>query len=195
MNHFFVVAAELMEKFLICGNCDAPIGFPHAIICTHHPEYPSYCNELNFTWKKSQGDDKFITYGMQFNFNELVLPPNERKDIQAMINRACERQQNNNINRIERFLSTSSMSMLSKSWPLKWMRNGNDKNKNKIRSNLHQQQQVNRNKFTYPVHIAHPPLFNPSIWSPSSKDAQSTQSYEVVSFSYQQQQQKETNFE
>lgn len=183
MNHFFVVTVELMEKFLICGDCMTPIGFPHVITCSGNN---SSTNELSFTWKKNKFDDKFITYGMQFCFNELLIPSN-RKDIFALINRTCEKQQNK-FGKIEKF----SFPPASKSWPLRWIRNGGDKSRvNKFRSNSqhfqHQQQVTARsnNKFTYPVHIAHPPIFNPSIWSPSLKDGKSNQNYEVVSFSYQ----------
>lgn len=170
MNHFFVVVAELMEKFLICGDCTTPIGFPHAITC-------SKSDEMNFVWKKNKFDDKFITYGMQFSFNELIIPGN-RKDILNMIGSACVKQY---CKRAEK----ASFPPASKSWPAKWLR-GNGRNGNKFRPN----QPSNRvhNKFTYPVQIAHPPIFNPSIWTPSNKDNRVERNYE--SFSYQPQYQQ-----
>lgn len=172
MNHFFVVAAELMEKFLICGDCMTPIGFPHAITCRSNI---NSSNELNFSWKKNKVDDKFITYGMQFCFNELVIPGN-RKDILAMIHNACEKHQNK-FGKVTKF----SFPPASKSWPLRWMRNG-DKNR-KFRVPQHPQLSRSCSKLTYPVHIAHPPIFNPSIWTPTNKEVKPN--FEVVSFSYQ----------
>jgi hypothetical protein len=180
MNHFFVVVAELMEKFLICGDCMTPIGFPHAITCS---SASNSGNELNFVWKKNKVDDKFITYGMQFSFNELIIPGN-RKDILTMIGSACVKQHCKNIARGER----ASFPPATKSWPSRWLRSG-DKAKNFVGNKLKQNHAVCRvgnSKFTYPVHIAHPPIFNPSVWTPSSKDdSQLQQNYEVVSFSYQ----------
>lgn len=182
MNHFFVVVAELMEKFLICGDCMTPIGFPHAPTCSSNSNNG---NELNFVWKKNKVDDKFITYGMQFSFNELIIPGN-RKDILNMIGSACVKQHCKNISRNEK----ASFPPASKSWPSRWIRSS-EKSKNcagnKLKQN-HSVYRVNSSKFSYPVHIAHPPIFNPSVWTPSLKDSSQLQeNYDVVSFSYQQQ--------
>lgn len=175
MNHFFVVGAELMEKFLICGDCMTPIGFSHTITCSSNS---NSSNELNFSWKKNKVDDKFITYGMQFCFNELIIPGN-RKDILTMINRACEKQQKKFV-KVDRF----SFPPASKSWPLKWMRGSGDRNR-RFRGYQNPLSSRSGSRMTYPVQIAHPPIFNPSIWTPSTKEPPVNQNFEVVSFSYQ----------
>lgn len=174
-----------MENFLICGNCMTPNGFPHAITCSNSR---SNKTELNFVWKKNNVDDKFITYGMQFSFDELIIP-GYRKDILTMIGSACVKQHCKNIARNEK----ASFPPASKSWPSKWLRNS-EKAKNFVGNKLKPNQALYRvdssSKFTYPVHIVHPPIFNPSVWTPSSKDSPLLeQNYDVVSFSYQPQQQ------
>lgn len=183
MNHFFVVVAELMEKFLICGDCSTPIGFPHAPACSSGG---NGSNELSFVWKKNKVDDKFITFGMQFSFNELIIPGN-RKDILTMIGSACVKQHCRNVVRGEK----ASFPPATKSWPSRWIRNGE---KGKIGNKFRPNQvacRAGNNKLTFPVHIAHPPIFNPSIWSPTSKDTPQLQqqNFEIVSFSYQPQRQ------
>lgn len=178
MNHYFVVVAELMEKFLICGDCTTPIGFPHASTCNNAGNRP---NEMNFKWKKSKIDDKFITYAMRFCFNEMITPAS-KKDIVHLITSACERSK-----RYGGRKARASFPPASKSWPLKWIRNTSDKNKSNFKLRHHQQQQIQgrSSKFTLPIHIAHPPIFHPSIWTPT-KDSHLHSKYEVVSFSYQQ---------
>src|SRR5690349_4068721 len=67
-NHWMILAAELLEKFLICGNCSTPIGFPHQPLClTKSLSKPN-------VWKKTNIDDKFITFSMNFCFNDLIIP-------------------------------------------------------------------------------------------------------------------------
>ena len=173
-NHFFVVVAELMEKFLICGYCSTPIGFPHAVTCECESN-SNKANEMNFMWRKNKVDDKFITFGMQFSFNEIIMPSN-RKDILNMISSTCAKQNLKNSNRFEKV----SFPPASKSWPSRWIRGGCKFKQSGSSTSRH-----GINKFAYPVQIVHPPIFNPSVWTPSTKDAEQLQNnYEIVSFAY-----------
>lgn len=158
MNHFYVLGAELLEKFLICG-CNVPIGFNHPPDCNiqHKP---------SFTWRKKKFDDKYITYGMKISFNDLIVP-GCRKDILTMINKACNKQRN----------GRHQLSIAGRTWPMRWMRGG-DKGRGNVRGNKHQHRGY---KFSYPMQ----PIFNPSIWTPNEKDTvQVIQNYDVISFSY-----------
>jgi hypothetical protein len=171
-----------MEKFLICGDCTTPIGFPHESTCNN---VSGSANEMNFTWRKNKIDDKFITYAMEFSFNELITPAS-KKDILNVITRACEKQKRQSRR------TRVSFPPASRCWPWKWIRNANDRNKHYTKLSQHYQQQktANRNKVKFPVFIAHPPIFHPSIWTPT-KDEDLLSEYEIVSFSYQKQQENE----
>jgi len=163
MNHFYVLGAELLEKFLICGECNTPIGFTHQPTCS--TKY-----EMNFMWRKGRIDDKFITYNMKFSFDDLLIPGRRNKIIK-MINKTllgqCQGRHNHKNNPLT----------LKNSWPLRYVRSGSSKNKNK--SHQH------RNKHSYPVNMVHQPLFNPTLWTPSNGESvQMMQNYNVISFSY-----------
>lgn len=167
MNHFYVLGAELLEKFLICGDCNTPIGFTHQPTCS--TKY-----EKSFMWKKWKIDDKFITYSMNCCFDDLIIPGRRNKIIR-MINKTLSEQCH--VRSQEKTLTPHK-----NSWPLRYTRSGSNnighvRNRNK---SYH-----HRNRYSYPVHITHPPIFNPTVWTPTSyESAQMMQNYDVVNFSY-----------
>lgn len=106
-NHFLVLAAELMEKFLLCGNCCVPIGFPHQPLCL--------TESMSNLWKKTKFDDKFITFGMNFCFDDLITP-GCRKNLLTMISNACWKQS------MRQRSPKPSLPLMTKSWPKRWLR-------------------------------------------------------------------------
>lgn len=151
MNHFYALGAELLEKFLICGECNVPIGFTHQLNCSVREE-----SEKNFKWKKTAFDDKFITFDMRFSFSELFDAP-RRKEIIKLIKRSTSKQI-----RIGNRSKTSLPLSAKSSWPGKWNRGCSKARRVKF----------SRNRRAYPVHIIHPPIFNPSAWTPHTSEVQ-----------------------
>ena len=149
-----------MEKFLICSNCSTPIGFPHQPLCL--------TESMSNIWKKTKFDDKFITFGMNFCFNDLITP-GCRKNILMMIANSCWKQS------MMQNLPKASLPLVTHSWPKRWLRG--DKKKNEKRAPMK----------TRPFnHHVHQPLFLPSIWSPHSTDsAVSETNSQFMSFCYQ----------
>lgn len=160
MNHFYVLGAELLEKFLICGECNVPIGFVHQCGCSVREE-----NERRFKWKKVARDDKFITFDMRFSFEDL-LDPQKRKEIVSLIGRTTSKQI-----RIGNHEKTSLPLATKSSWPAKWNRAGCRNRRLKVNS---------RTRISYPIHIVHPPIFHPSAWTPTRGELLK----KFVSFSY-----------
>jgi hypothetical protein len=145
-NHFLILAAELMEKFLICSNCSIPIGFPHKPLCLTK----SLIREN--VWKKTKYDDKFITFGMKFSFNDIVAP-GCRKNILTQIANSCLKQSITQ-HRHEKLTLPS----ITKTWPSAWIRDEKDKEKKPMRK-------------TYSVpDPGLPPIGNRSIWTPTGSD-------------------------
>lgn len=142
-NHFMVLAAELMEKFLICGDCSTPIGFPHQPLClTKSMSTPNI-------WKKVNFDDKFITFGMNFCFNDLLIP-NGRMDILSKIASCCMKQ--------AQVHEKTSLPLVTNSWPDRWILGNKSKKK------------IKEHKSIKTVHVGHKthPINKPSIGKPSS---------------------------
>ncbi|CAO1434245.1 unnamed protein product [Diamesa hyperborea] len=81
-NHLLVMSADLMQPFLICHYCCRPIGFSHLPLCIATKA---------IMWKKIAFDDKFITIGMNFSFDEL-FDPNCKKNILYQIMKTCSQQ-------------------------------------------------------------------------------------------------------
>jgi hypothetical protein len=159
MNHFYVLGAELLEKFFICGDCNVPIGFAHSPLC-------AISNEPKFKWMKKKFDDKYITYEMKFDFNELMNPAFRNDIIMMTVKNGLKVQK----------LHRETLPSITKMWPAKWLR-GSEKNKYK---NAKVAARNSRNKFTSLA-----PIFHPSAWTPSSNDnLHSIQNYDVISLSY-----------
>lgn len=144
-NHFLILAAELMEKFLICSNCSTPIGFPHKPLCL----IKSLTTPI--VWKKTQYDDKFITFGMKFSFNE-IFAPGCRKKILAQIANACFKQ-----SAVQR-QDKPSLPLIPKSWPRSWIRD-------EIERKPVQMQKTNSTQG-----LISPPFLSRSIWTPTGID-------------------------
>lgn len=79
-NHFLILAADLMEKFLLCTNCSSPVGFPHQLLCLTK-SMTTNSSEL------TDHDGRLITYGMNVCFNDTVIP-SQRQNIIATIDNA-----------------------------------------------------------------------------------------------------------
>lgn len=166
MNHFYVLGAELLEKFLICGECNIPIGFTHQPTCNTK-------SEMNFMWRKGRMDDKFITYKMKFSFDDLLIPGRRNKIIKELNKAMSEQCQGRNSNK-------NNPLTLKNSWTLRYVRSGSGGSKYKNKSNQH------RNKHTYPVNPVHQPLFHPTVWTPSNcESVEMMPNYNVMCFSYQ----------
>lgn len=164
MNHFYAIGAELLENFLICGECNIPIGFTHQPTC-------NIKDETNFMWRRVKYDDKFITYNMKFSFDELLIPSRRHKIIKMLNKTLLEQCQGRN--------NKNNPLTLKNTWPLRFVRSGSGGSKNKNKSRQH------RNKHRYPVHVVHQPLFHPTAWTPSNGESvQMMQNYNVISFSY-----------
>jgi hypothetical protein len=174
MNHFYVLGAELLEKFLICGDCNTPIGFTHQPAC--NTKY-----ERSFMWRKRSIDDKFITYNMKCSFDDLVVPGRRNKIIKMINKTVIEQSQVRSNDR-----TTALPFAIKNSWPLRYTRSGYIYNGNgRIKNKSYQHHRNGNNRYTYPVSIIHPPIFNPTVWSPSNDEStQMIQNYDVISFAY-----------
>ncbi|KAG5673233.1 hypothetical protein PVAND_003297 [Polypedilum vanderplanki] len=137
MNHFYVLGAELLEKFLICGECNTPMGFTHQLDC-------SIKQDKVFKWKKTNFDDKFITFDMKFSFGEL-FNPKKKKEILKLIQMTINKQ-----GQIGSSPKTSLPIDLKSSWPEKWTRN----------NQIFQSQANNENSMS-----DHPTTFNATVWT------------------------------
>lgn len=104
-----ILAAELMEKFLICSDCSTPIGFPHQPLCL------TEAMSVQNVWRKTKYDDKFITFGMNFCFNDIISP-GCGKNILTKISNECLKQS------LRTLEVKTSMPLTTKSWPERWMR-------------------------------------------------------------------------
>ena len=148
-NHFVILAAELMEKFLLCNNCSTPIGFPHQPLClTKSLSVPSI-------WKKTRYDDKFITFGMNFCFSE-IFKPRCRKNILTQIANSCLKQS------ITQRHEKTSLSYSTKSWPMRWMRGDKEKKNKEKRMQIRTVYGCDQQ----------PSMFSSSPWTPKASDAQ-----------------------
>lgn len=136
-----------MEKFLICNNCSTPIGFPHQPLClTKSMSTPN-------VWKKTNFDDKFITFAMNFCFNDLIIP-GSRKNILTQIACSCLKQCGHS-----NYQEKPSIPLVTKSWPNRWLRG--DKHKKPVKV------LVKARNVYIPTHLR---LFKPSIWTPKPED-------------------------
>lgn len=160
-NHFMVLSAEMMEKFLICNYCTVPIGFPHQPLCVAK-------STTSNIWRKTKIDDKFITYGMNFCFNDLVVP-GCRKNIMMQITNSCGKQKS--LHQQQK----CAMPLLTRAWPSRWLRSSDNRSVNR--------NQNQRSRITYPVQIAHP-IYNPSgkssIWTSTHADQLKMSNYEII---------------
>lgn len=154
-----MLAAELMEKFLLCNDCSSPIGSPHQPNCLTDAMSPSVI------WKKTKFDDKFITFGMNFNFDDIVT--GYRKNILSRLSKTCEKQ--SKLQGHEKI----SLPLVTKNWPNRWIRGGKIKNKNK------QKPAIAHSSFT------HPPLTKATVWTPRSNDSfLMSPNFDFTSFAY-----------
>lgn len=145
-NHFLVLAAELMEKFLICGYCSTPIGFPH------QPHCLTKSFSKSIIWKKIYFDDKFVTYGMKVPFNELIFS-NNHKGIRTKITECC-------MNQVRaQGQKKTLLPLVTNSWPDQWVR---DKNECK------QVKAVCAEFEAYPNTTQS--IAKPTIWTPTKSD-------------------------
>ena len=101
-NHLLVMSADLMQPFLICHYCCRPIGFSHSPLCIASKA---------LMWKKIEFDDKFITIGMNFSFDEL-FDPNCKKNILFQIMKSCSQQM-----QMKPLLNKPILPWNSKNWP------------------------------------------------------------------------------
>lgn len=154
-----------MEKFLICNNCSTPIGFPHQPLClTKSMSIPN-------VWRKTKFDDKFITFGMNFRFDELTIP-GCRKNILSHIANACLKQCRAEVH------EKTSLPLVTKSWPGRWLRGYKSKSETSVKH-----KPMMKARIAY--HPAHSPLFKPSIWTPETSDSSLMMSNnQFSSFSY-----------
>jgi phospholipase C len=192
-NHFLVLCAENLESFLICSDCRTPIGF------SHH----SKCIALSVVkpniWRKTKYDDKFITYGMKFNFYDIVSPE-YRQSIVQKIKKTCWEQQIHARHQLLR--TTKSKPFMSKSWPTRWLRGDGDRNRDekkehKIVRFQHQQQAMTtttttKSSTTTTMMIANlesPPSLesSSSSWTQVQKDIKTlpTTKLEITTFAEQ----------
>lgn len=158
-NHFLILAAELMEKFLLCNNCSTPIGFPHQPLCL--------TESMSNIWKKTKFDDKFITFGMNFCFNDFISPES-RKNVWMLIANSCWKQN------MVQSQPKVSLPLMTKSWPKRWLRG--DKKKTEKRAPM-------KTRAVYHPQ-SHQPLFQPSIWTPTSGDGFHEANYQFLSFCF-----------
>lgn len=149
-----------MEKFLICNNCSTPIGFPHQPLClTKSLSKPN-------VWKKTNFDDKFITFAMDFCFNDLIIP-GSRKNILTQIANSCLKQCRASNYRRE----MPSIPLVTKSWPDRWLRGEKNNNKKSDKT---------KHIKAHNVHSpTHPCLFKPPIWTPAPEDFSPKPSYRI----------------
>lgn len=101
-NYLLVMSADLMQPFLICHYCCRPIGFSHSPLCLASKA---------LAWKKIAFDDKFITIGMNFSFDEL-FDPNCKKNILFQIMKTCSQQM-----QMKALLHKPIIPWNSKNWP------------------------------------------------------------------------------
>jgi hypothetical protein len=149
-NLFVVAAAECMETFLFCSNCLSPVGFPHKENCLVASMSP------RSLWKKTKYDDKFITFGMNFFFDELIKPT-IRKNILAQITTSCHK---NCQVQCPKITFNPSRDI----WPLFWARSEQEKRQICDKKVGYKKQDLQLNR--------HPGLFSPSVFSQTSEDAQ-----------------------
>lgn len=150
-----------MEKFLICSNCSSPIGFPHQPLClTKSLSVPN-------VWKKTEYDDKFITFGMNFSFDD-IFSPGCRKNILSQIASSCLKQCQ------VQGREKTALPSVTKSWPGRWIRNKNKKHEIAFKANWHK-------KARAVCHNVHAPLWKPSIWTPQVNEVQRQQINEPCS--------------
>ncbi|CRK86659.1 CLUMA_CG000495, isoform A [Clunio marinus] len=164
-NHYLILSAELLEKFLICNDCSIPIGFPHKPKClTKSMSKP-------IVWKKIKFDDKFITFGMKFSFDDFVAP-GSKKNILTQIASSCLKRQNRNVGH-----EKTSMLLTTKSFPRRWVRS--DKSKSSDKNKLPRSKAVC-------IARPSPPIFKPSIWTPNQNDSSnlSKVDYEIIGFAF-----------
>jgi hypothetical protein len=109
INHFMVLASEMLEKFLVCSKCVAPIGF------IHQPKCSKESSARPNIWKKIKYDDKFITFAMKFSFHEM-LGQSGQKRILANIASACCKQN------LVQFQLKPTLTLYPKTWPSTWIR-------------------------------------------------------------------------
>lgn len=164
-NHFLILAAELMEKFLICNNCSTPIGFPHQPLC-----FTESISKPNI-WRKTKYDDKFITFGMHFRFEEITIPEC-RKDILLHIENACSKQSQFQCR------EKTSFPLTTRNWPCHWFRGNKDKSK----SNATSKPIIQAKIYCHPTRL---PLLKSTVWSPTSVETRSkVTSNQFESFTY-----------
>lgn len=138
-----------MEKFLLCNNCSTPIGFPHK------PQCLTDSLATQNVWKKTNFDDKFITFGMGFCFDDLIMP-SCRKNFLGLLENCCNKQN------LIGFRSKVSLPLVTNIWPKRWSRD--EKSKRLAKPKLA------RPRPTFGV--VHPPVFHPSsIWAPTKSEA------------------------
>lgn len=158
-NNFLMLAAELMENFLLCNDCASPIGSLHKPNCLANALSPKAI------WKKTKFDDKFITFGMNFNFDDIAM--GYRKNILSRLSKTCEKQ--SKAHEYEKI----SLPMDTKIWPSRWDRGGKNKNKNKPKRSIVQ------------ASVANPPLTEPTAWTPRSNDSfLMSPGFDFTSFAY-----------
>lgn len=167
MNHFYVLGAELLEKFLICGDCNTPIGFNHQPTC--NTKYGK-----SFVWKKRKLDDKFITYNMKCSFDDLIIPGRRNKIIK-IINKTLYEQCQVRFNEIPTLPIA-----IKNSWPVRYSRSGTFGYRVNTRT-------INKSNHyrCRPIYSVNPPIFNPTVWTPSAHEStEMLKNYNVISFSY-----------
>lgn len=172
-NHFLVLCAENLESFLICSDCRAPIGF------SHHSKCIAISAERANIWRKTKYDDKFITYGMKFNFYDIVSPE-YRQSIVQKIKKTCWEQQIHARQQLLRTTTTMKskpfMSKNVKSWPTRWLRGDADRNRDEKKEehkNVRFQQQQEKQRVTTTTMIA-------NLESPPSSQSSSSLSWTQV---------------
>ena len=167
-NYFMVLAAELMEKFLICGNCLTPIGFPHKPLClTKSLSRPNI-------WKKTRFDDKLITFGMDFCFNDFISPGCHLSSILTKLNNSCLRQLQ------AKTQQKPSLPLVTNSWPDRWLRSTKDRSKERKPMKT-----VRVSYKTHPIVDFKPSIGRPSIWTPTTSDSIPISS-QIASFTFRQ---------
>jgi hypothetical protein len=153
-NLFLALAAELMEKFLICNNCSSLIGFSHQPLCLTES-----LSEPN-VWKKLKFDDKFITFGMKFCFDDLVAP-GCRKNIKSRIISSCLRQWRHQVHARN---DSQGLRFTHSAWPHRWTRGKLSKAPVATKINI-----MKRARSV--PHNLNPPLSRPSIWTPQTDES------------------------
>jgi len=181
-NHFLVLCAENLEHFLICSECSTPIGFTHQKNCIRK----SMTGQS--LWRKTKCDDKFITYGMKFNFYDIVSPE-YRQNIIEKIKITCWEQQVQARNQLHRVGAESGPSYMSNSWPTRWLRGDGDRNRDEKKENKipRLSQTMITTTSSMKTNLQSPPLFQSSPWTPAQNDTKSmpTTKFEITTFAEQ----------